>query len=68
MPKKLPKDPTSAKRTAALKARLHADGGKRMSINLIGDRVKKLDKLKKLGVGDNHTDVINRLIDDAEYE
>ena len=67
MTKKKPKDPTSAQRNANLKLRLAADGGKRMSLNLIGDRVRKLNKLVKQGVGGNHSDVIGRLIDDAEY-
>lgn len=62
-----PKDPTAAKRTAALKERLQADGGKRMSLNLDGKRTKKLDKLVRLGVGADHSDVIRRLIDDADY-
>lgn len=62
-----PKDPTAAKRTAALKVRLQEGGGKRMSLNLDGKKVKKLDKLVKAGVGVNHTAVIQRLIDDADY-
>lgn len=62
-----PKDPTAAKRTAALKVRLQAEGGKRMSLNLDGKRVKKLDSLVKAGVGADQTAVIKRLIDDADY-
>jgi hypothetical protein len=61
------KDPTSAKRTAALKVRLKADGGKRMSLNLDGKSTKKLDKLVDLGVAVDHSSVIRRLIDDADY-
>lgn len=61
-----PKDPTAAKRTAALKERLQADGGKRMSLNLDGKRVKKLDKLVRGGLGADHSAVIRQLIDDAE--
>lgn len=64
--KTAPKDPTAAKRTAALKERLQADGGKRMTLNLNGKRVKKLDRLVKRGVGNNHSAVIWKLIDDAE--
>lgn len=62
-----PKDPTAAKRTAALKERLHADGGKRISLNLDGKRTRKLGKLVKQGVADDASGVIRRLIDDAEY-
>lgn len=62
-----PKDPTAAKRTAALKVRLQEGGGKRMSLNLDGKRVKKLDRLVKTGVGADQTAVIKRLIDDADY-
>jgi len=65
--KNTPKDPTAAKRTAALVKRLQDDGGKRMPLNLDGERTRKLDKLVKLGVGANHSDVIRRLIDDADY-
>jgi len=65
--KTAPKDPTASKRTAALKERLQAGGGKRMSFNVDGARTKKLDKLVKLGVGANHSAVLNRLIDDADY-
>ena len=64
--KTLPKDPTAAKRTAAMKERLQVDGGKRMSLNLVGKRVRKLDKLVMRGKGANHSDAINILIDDAE--
>lgn len=66
-PTKTPKDPTAAKRTAALKVRLQEGGGKRMSLNLDGKRVKKLDRLVKAGVGADQTAVIKRLIDDADY-
>lgn len=61
-----PKDPTAAKRTAALKERLKAGGGKRMSLNLDGRRVKKLERLVKAGVGSDQTAVIKKLIDDAD--
>jgi hypothetical protein len=61
-----PKDPAAAKRTAALKERLQAEGGKRMSLNLDGKRVKTLDRLVKRGVGADHSAVIRQLIDDAE--
>lgn len=65
-PSNTPKDPTAAKRTAALKVRLQSDGGKRMSLNLDGKRVKKLDRLVKHGVGADHSAVIRQLIDDAK--
>jgi len=58
------KDPTAAKRAAELKLRLFADGGTRMSLNLDGARVKKLDKLVKQGVGADRSDVIRRAIDE----
>lgn len=64
--KQLPKDPTAAKRTAALKERLEQDGGKRMSLNLHGKQVKKLDRLVKAGAGEDHSSVIRNLIDDAK--
>lgn len=69
MPRKnpKPKDPTSASRSAALKERLLAEGGKRLNMNLDGTRTKKLDQLVKIGVGDTHSDVVRRLIDDADY-
>ena len=60
-----PKDPTAAKRTAEMKQRLVAEGGKRMSLNLDGNRVKKLNKLVKQGIGADHSDVIRNLIDEA---
>lgn len=60
-----PKDPTAAKRAAALKDRLEDDGGKRTSINLLGVHVKKLERLVKKKVGKNHTAVIQKLIEDA---
>ena len=59
------KDPTAAKRTAALKQRLLESGGRRMSLNLDGKRVRKLDRLIKAGKGDKHSDVIRKLIDEA---
>lgn len=65
-PTSSPKDPTAAKRTAALKVRLQEGGGKRMSLNLDGKRVKKLDHLVKHGVGTDHSAVIRQLIDDAK--
>jgi hypothetical protein len=58
------KDTTSAQRTANLKQRLIADGGKRMSINLNGDSVKTLDAYIKAGYGTNHSDVIRKLIEE----
>jgi hypothetical protein len=61
-----PKDPTAAKRAAALKERLQQGGGLRMSINLDGTRVKKLDKLVKNGKGINYSEVIRALIDEAK--
>lgn len=64
---KSPKDQTAAKRTAALKERLHAGGGTRMSLNLDGERTRKLDTLVDIGVADDRSAVIRRLIDDADY-
>ena len=67
MPKKdQPKDLTSANRTAALKVRLKAGGGKRLSLNLDGDSVRQLDALVASEFGDNYANVIRRLIDDSE--
>lgn len=60
-----PKDRTAAKRAAAMKERLVVGGGKRLSVNLDGERVKKLDKLVREGVGGDHSGVIRQLIDDA---
>jgi hypothetical protein len=60
-----PKDPTAAKRTAALKERLEEDGGKRMSLNLQGTHVNKLNRLVKGGRGADHSTVIRTLIDEA---
>lgn len=61
-----PKDPTAAKRTAALKARLEQDGGGRMTVNLQGSQVRKLAKLIKAGVGADKSAVVRKLIDAAE--
>lgn len=61
-----PKDPTSAKRTAALKERLEQDGGGRMTINLHGKQVRKLARLIKAGVGADKSAVVRKLIDDAK--
>jgi len=61
-----PKDPTAAKRTAALKQRLRDGGGNRLSLNLNGERMKKLDALIKRGVCANHSDAIRHAIDNAD--
>lgn len=63
--KKPVKDKTASRRTAALKERLQSGGGKRMSLNLDGDRVRKLDHLVEAGVGEDHSSVIRTLIDKA---
>jgi hypothetical protein len=69
MPRKKPEpqDRTSASRTAALKKRLHEGGGTRMTLNLDGERTRKLDALVEIGVADDRSAVIRRLIDDADY-
>lgn len=59
------KDPTAAKRAAALKKRLQENGGCRMSLNLDGKSVKKLNRLVKSGKGNNLSEVIRVLINDA---
>jgi hypothetical protein len=61
-----PKDLTAAKRTAALKQRLRDGGGNRLSLNLDGNRMKKLDALIKCGVCANHSDAIRHAIDNAD--
>jgi len=58
-------DPTAAARAARFKKRLIAGGGKRMAINLDGRLVKKLDRLVKAGLGDDHSSVIRALIENA---
>ena len=58
-----PKDPTSAARTARMKAGLIKGGGKRMSLNLTGKLVAKLDQLVADGIGEDHSSVIRTLID-----
>lgn len=60
------KDRTAAKRTAALKERLHAGGGTRMSLNLDGSILRKLDELVQAGIGPDRSAVIRKLIADAE--
>lgn len=67
MPKAVPpKDKTAAKRTAALKERLLADGGTRMSLNLDGASLRKLDGWVQAGVGPDRSAVIRKLIADTE--
>lgn len=61
-----PKDPTAAKRTAAVKARLEDDGGKRLSVKLLGRHVKKVQRLIEAGVADDQQAVILKLIDEAK--
>jgi len=58
-------DPTATKRTALFKKKLIESGGKRMSLNLNKNQVKRLNKLVKLGYGKDQSDVIRNLIDKA---
>ena len=62
-----PSDPTAAKRTAAVKARLEENGGKRLPVKLLGRHVKKLQAGMKAGTGDSQQAVILKLIDDADF-
>jgi hypothetical protein len=56
-------DRTAVQRNARLKERLVAGGGVRMSINLDGERVKKLDAIVESGDAETRSDAIRRLID-----
>lgn len=56
-------DRTAVQRNARLKERLVAGGGVRMSINLDGERVRKLDAIVESGDAETRSDAIRRLID-----
>jgi hypothetical protein len=60
------KDPTAAKRQAKAKAVLEDDGGKRLSVKLLGRQVKKVDRLMKSGFAEDQQAVIRRLIDESK--
>lgn len=62
---KSPKDRTAAKRAATLKARLQADGGTRLTVNLNGEQVRKLDELVGRGLGADRSTVVRHLIEEA---
>ena len=57
MPKK-PKPQTSAQRQAAAKKRLRLSGGRRLSVNLSGEAVAMLDRLKSEGHAKTHREGI----------
>ncbi|QKE37419.1 hypothetical protein [Ferrovum myxofaciens] len=66
MEKKKNYDYTATKRNASLKKRLVETGGVRMSLNLDGQRVNKIDALIKNGRAETRSEMIRLLIDEAE--
>ncbi|MBC3871510.1 hypothetical protein [Undibacterium oligocarboniphilum] len=63
--KKNPYDRTSTKRQSAHLERLQEANGKRLPVDLDGERLAKLDALVSAGYGDSKAAVIRKAIDEA---